>query len=60
LCRPAEMGAVYSRLFERRQSGDYTDTVTFEHEDVQTWLQEAERFVAYIAEWIAANAGVVE
>lgn len=55
-----DIAAIYGRLFDRRQTGDYTDVVSFDRQDVQTWLHEAEQFVAYIAEWIAANAGVAE
>lgn len=56
----AEVAAIYNRLFERRQLGDYMDGTTFDRQDVRTWLGEAEHFVDHIADWIAKNAGLRE
>jgi uncharacterized protein (UPF0332 family) len=52
---PAEMGRFYRQLFSRRQKGDYDDLVTFDRENVDSWLQEAKLFVAQVSEWIKKN-----
>jgi hypothetical protein len=50
---PVESGRFYSRMFEFRQKGDYSDFVTFEEDKVQEWIDKAERF-------IEALEGVIE
>jgi uncharacterized protein len=55
---PDEMGAFYNRLYERRQSGDYKDIVSFDREDVGKWLGEAKLFVEHISDWVARNVTV--
>jgi uncharacterized protein (UPF0332 family) len=38
----------YDELFEARQRGDYIELVSFEKEQVEDWLQQAEQFVETI------------
>ncbi|MGA2732681.1 MAG: HEPN domain-containing protein [Syntrophobacteraceae bacterium] len=45
---PREVARIYSRLFERRQEGDYIDFVYFKETDVIPWISDAERFVEHI------------
>ena len=45
---PQQMGRFYLRLFERRQTGDYHDLVTFEREEVESWYREAEAFITEV------------
>lgn len=40
-----EHGKLYDELFEARQRGDYIELVSFEKEQVEDWLQQANRFV---------------
>ena len=47
---PVEMARFYRALFSRRQQGDCEDLVYFEHEEVQTWLAEADAFITRISE----------
>ena len=36
-----DLGRFYSRMFERRQKGDYRDLVEFDKKDVKEWLVKA-------------------
>lgn len=45
-----DLGRFYSKMFERRQRGDYEDLVEFKREDVEEWLNKAEEFVTRIEE----------
>jgi len=38
----------YDTLFNARQKGDYVELVTFEKEQVENWLRQAEKFVEAI------------
>ena len=51
------MGDLYGDLFDGRQEGDYGDIVSFQLDEVQTWLDEARLFVDRIAEEIAKASG---
>lgn len=42
---PVASGRFYSRMFEFRQKGDYSDFVTFEEIKVKEWLVQAEQFM---------------
>jgi uncharacterized protein (UPF0332 family) len=46
---PREMGKFFHIMFERRQEGDYRDTVTFSSAEVAVWLQETREFVARLS-----------
>ncbi len=39
---------MYDELFEARQRGDYIELVSFEKEQVEDWLKQAEKFVEAI------------
>jgi uncharacterized protein (UPF0332 family) len=52
---PKEMGTFYRKLFERRQKGDYTDTVAFGRAEVEAWLTETKAFVERINSWLNEN-----
>lgn len=43
-------GKFYSDMFDNRQEGDYKDFVKFEKEDVEEWLNKAEKFINKIEE----------
>jgi uncharacterized protein (UPF0332 family) len=43
------------KLFERRQKGDYTDTVAFGRAEVEAWLTETKAFVERINSWLNEN-----
>lgn len=57
-----EMSRFYHDLFNSRQDGDYKDFVTFEREEVEAWLAQAEAFVAVIGKYIddERNAGAAD
>lgn len=40
-----EHGKFYDELFEARQRGDYIELVSFEKNQVEDWLHQAEKFV---------------
>ena len=42
------LGKFYFTMFEMRQKGDYKDLVEFHKEDVERWLDEAEKFIEII------------
>jgi uncharacterized protein (UPF0332 family) len=46
------MGRSFHRLYEHRQKSDYTDLVTFELSDVESWCEEANAFVIRISQEI--------
>ena len=41
----AKWGKVFDRAFENRQSADYLAMWSFEHDQVETMIEEAEGFV---------------
>lgn len=43
-----EHGKLYDELFEARQRGDYIELVSFEKNQVEDWLQQANQFVEAI------------
>lgn len=45
-----ELGRFYSRMFERRQKGDYRDLVEFDKKDVEEWLNKSKEFVKNMEE----------
>jgi uncharacterized protein (UPF0332 family) len=42
---PVEQGKFYQRLFELRQTGDYSDWITIEEEDVKPLVDKAALFI---------------
>ena len=46
------MGRFFHRIYEQRQKSDYTDLVTFEGSDVESWCEEASAFVERVCEEI--------
>ncbi len=49
---PSSMGRFFHRIYEHRQKSDYTDLVTFERSDVESWCEETNVFVARISDEI--------
>ena len=47
-----EQGRFYQRLFELRQTGDYSDWVTIEEADVKPYIEKAEHFIKTIEQLI--------
>lgn len=47
---PERLSRFYKELFKYRQHADYHDLVTFEHEDVARWLEEAQTLIVGVAE----------
>ena len=43
-----EQGKVYQRLFELRQTGDYSDWITIEEEDIKPLVEKAEHFISTV------------
>ena len=43
-----ELGKYYSDIFDKRQTGDYDDYVTFSKEDVESMIDPATRLIAFI------------
>lgn len=43
-----DTGKFYSEIFEKRQKGDYKDLVTFEKDDVSSWIIKAEQFISTV------------
>jgi uncharacterized protein (UPF0332 family) len=41
----AKWGRFYNRVFDRRQEGDYEPLVTFDPEQVEQFIQEANKFI---------------
>ena len=52
---PKEMGIFYRRMFNRRQKGDYTDSVSFGRDEVEDWLEQTKAFVEHISAWLNEN-----
>ena len=44
----AERGELYGQLFDIRQTGDYSDRISIEEQDVVPLLEPAEQFIAEI------------
>ena len=45
---PRQLGKFYHQVFDSRQEGDYADFVVFAQQDVEAWLEQADRFIAEI------------
>ena len=54
---PAEVGAFYHLTFDRRQRGDYEDPSDFERADLESWLEEASRFIDRITQALRQTTG---
>ena len=50
-----EQGKLIKRLFELRQSGDYSDWYHIDEEDVKPLIEPAEKFIAEIENLINSN-----
>lgn len=48
-----EQGLLYDRLFNNRQKADYVDLISFEADEVASWLVETKEFVATVNALIA-------
>ncbi len=46
---PATMGRFFHKIFDARLEGDYEDLAAFEQRAVETWLEEAEEFIAQVS-----------
>ena len=44
----AELGKMYQRLFELRQTGDYSDWIAIEEEDIKPLVEKAEHFISTV------------
>lgn len=55
---PAEAGAFYHLMFEKRQKGDYEDLFSFDHADLVSWLEEAKVLVLQARVWLRDHAGL--
>jgi len=49
-------GKLYQRLFELRQTGDYSDWIILEENDVKSLVEPAEKFIAEIENLINNNS----
>lgn len=47
---PAELGAFYHLIFEKRQKGDYEDMFALERTELDFWLRDARDFVQQVRE----------
>jgi uncharacterized protein (UPF0332 family) len=47
-----EQGKLYKRLFELRQTGDYSDWIIIKEEDVKPLIEKAEHFIKTIEQLI--------
>jgi len=47
-----ELGKFYSDIFDKRQTGDYDDYVTFSREDVESMMEPAKMLIASIGKII--------
>jgi hypothetical protein len=47
-----ELGKFYNRMFEHRKTGDYGELVEFEEDEVREWLNNAEKFLASVEQFI--------
>jgi len=52
---PKEMGGFYRGMYDRRQKGDYADSVSFSREEVEAWLAETKFFAERIQNWLNEN-----
>ena len=43
-----ELGRFYSDIFDKRQTGDYDDFITFTEEDVKSLLPSAKKLISEI------------
>ena len=50
-----DLGRLYQRLYEPRQTSDYRDFTAFERGDVVAWLEQARAFVARFDEEVQRN-----
>jgi len=50
-----EQGRLYQRLFELRQTGDYSDWVIIVAEDIEPFVEKAENFIKTIEQLILKN-----
>lgn len=55
---PADTGAFYHLLFERRQKGDYEDLFAVAPAELEQWLDESKALVQLAATWLRENAGL--
>jgi len=54
---PAEVGAFYHLIFDRRQKGDYEDVSTFGRADVESWLKQGGEFINQISAALRETIG---
>ncbi|HIJ64850.1 MAG TPA: HEPN domain-containing protein [Candidatus Hydrogenedentes bacterium] len=47
---PIEMAHFYRDLFKYRHQGDYEDLISFAHDEVESWFEEARNFVRRVSE----------
>ena len=50
-----ENGDLYKRLFELRQTGDYSDWISVEEKDIKPYVEKAENFIKTIEQLINNN-----
>ena len=50
-----ENGELYQRLFELRQTGDYSDWINVEEEDIKPYIEPAQQFITAIENLINKN-----
>jgi len=50
-----EQGKFYGKLFELRQTGDYSDLISIEADDVQSMLVPAKEFIALLEKLILTD-----
>lgn len=55
---PAEAGAFYHLMFEKRQKGDYDDLFFLEQAELEGWIAEAKAFIKQVRDWLRENAGI--
>ena len=49
---PKDYAKTFNDLFERRQESDYVDFVRFTESQVRPWIEQTEKFVAFIDDLI--------
>jgi uncharacterized protein (UPF0332 family) len=49
---PKDYAKTFNDLFERRQESDYVDFVRFTESQVRPWIENTEKFIAFIDDLI--------
>lgn len=55
---PVEIGDFYQLMFEKRQTGDYKDFITYDETSLRSWLDQARLFVDKVSATVAKASGI--